>query len=160
MIKRSLVDTMSSRAARIRRKSEKSRTFRILGARGTAAVVLGAALSVGGLTDAVSGVHFVVQKDLDSVRVLRQDDEHSEVVANLRDSFAANSIFKLSRAFPESLVTRRNALFDEAWLPHPSKTPAVAAAKRDVFHEEMARINNAIRLEFFANAMPYGDIIH
>jgi len=148
---------MSSRAARVRRKSEKSRAFRILGARGTAAVFLGAALSVGGLTDAVSGVHFVVQKDLDSVRVLRENDEHSTVVANLHDSFAANSLFKLSRAFPESLVTRRNALFDEAWLPHSSKMPV---AKRDVFHEEMARINNAIRLEFFANAMPYGDIIH
>ena len=150
---------LAEKVARARRKSEKSRVFRILGGRGTAALALGAALSVGGLTDAMSGVHFVVQKDLDSVRVVRQDDSHSEVVANLRDSFAANSLFKLSRVLPDSLVTRRNALFDEAWLPQPQ--PSVApAVKRDVFHEEMARINDAIRREFFANAMPYGGIIH
>jgi len=150
---------LAEKVARARRKSEKSRVFRILGGRGTAALALGAALSVGGLTDAMSGVHFVVQKDLDSVRVVRQDDSHSEVVANLRDSFAANSLFKLSRVLPDSLVTRRNALFDEAWLPQPQ--PSVAPpVKRDVFHEEMARINDAIRREFFANAMPYGGIIH
>ena len=39
----------------------------------------------------------------------------------------------------------------------PFKAPH---SKLDVFHEEMARINDVIRREFFANAMPYGDLIH
>jgi len=147
--------------ARARRKSEKSRVLRLFGARGAAALALGAALSVGGLTDAVSGVHFEVLKDLDSVRVVRENDGEAKVVANLHDGFAANSVFKLSRALPDSLVTRRNALFDEAWLPQPKSSDAPATvAKRDVFHEEMARINDAIRREFFSSAMPYGDLIH
>jgi soluble lytic murein transglycosylase-like protein len=83
-------------------------------------------------------------------------------VAKLKDGFAANSIFKLSRVLPDSLVTRQNALFDEKWLPRPIEAPVMngAPVKRDVFHEEMARINDAIRRDFFANAMPYGDIIH
>jgi hypothetical protein len=136
----------------VRRKTEKSRFLRLLGGRGTAAVVLGAALSVGGLSD----THILLQKDLDSVRVVSQNDGHSTVVAKFEDGFAANSLFKLSRALPESLVTRQIRLFDEGWLPRPQPQPV----KRDVFHEEMARINEAIRRDFFSNAMPYGDIIH
>ena len=161
MTKRNLQHSISTRVARARRKSEKSRVLRLFGARGAAALALGAALSVGGLTDAVSGVHFEVLKDLDSVRVVRENDGEAKVVANLHDGFAANSVFKLSRALPDSLVTRRNALFDEAWLPQPKSSDAPATvAKRDVFHEEMARINDAIRREFFSSAMPYGDLIH
>lgn len=160
MTKRNLLDSVSAHRARLHRKSQRSRLLRLVGGRGAAALTLGAVLSVGGLTDALSGVHFVVQKDPDSVRVVQQDDGKSKVVANLHDGFAANSLFKLSRVLPGSLVTRRNALFDEAWLPVPQQPAAPAIAKRDVFHEEMARINDAIRRQFFANAVPYGDIIH
>jgi soluble lytic murein transglycosylase-like protein len=31
---------------------------------------------------------------------------------------------------------------------------------RSVFHEEMRRINSVIRRDFFANAVPFGDLIH
>lgn len=158
MTKRSLADSMSERAARLHRKSQRSRTLRVLGARGALAVALGTALSVGGLSDTMSGAHFLVQKDPDSVRVVRVDRGHAGVVAKLDDGFAGNSVFKLSRILPESLVTRRNALFDDAWLNQ--QTPFDPTAKRDVFHEEMKRINEAIRRDFFANAMPYGDLIH
>src|SRR5207302_10038067 len=52
-------------------------------------------------------------------------------------------------------------LFDEGWLPRQRPdAPLAPVVKRDVFHEEMARINEAIRRDFFSNAMPYGDIIH
>ena len=154
MTKRSVAE----RVARLHRKSEKNRLFRVLGARGTLAVALGAALSVGGLTDTMAGAHFLVQKDPDFVRVVRIDRGHAGVVAKLADGFAGNSVFKLSRVLPSSLVTRRNALFDDAWLDqHPPIDPS---AKHDVFHEEMRRINDVIRRDFFANAMPYGDIIH
>ena len=82
-------------------------------------------------------------------------------MANLHDGFAANSVFKLSRALPDSLVTRRNALFDDAWLPQPKSSDAPATVvKRDVFHEEMARINTAIKRNFFADAVPFGTLIH
>src|SRR5229473_418654 len=155
LTERKLLNSFSVRRARVRRKTEKSRLLRLLGGRGTAAVILGAALSVGGLSETLSDTHILLQKDLDSVRVVSQNDGHATVVAKFEDGFAANSLFKLSRALPDSLVTRQIRLFDEGWLPQPQQP-----VKRDVFHEEMARINEAIRRDFFSNAMPYGDIIH
>jgi hypothetical protein len=160
---RDLLDSFSLRRAKARRKVEKSRTFRLLGGRGAAALILGAALSAGGLSETMGGVHFLIKKDLDSVRVVSENDGHATVVAKLQDGFAANSIFKLSRALPASLVTRQISLFDDGWFPRRADTPMITnlpAGKRDVFHEEMARINDAIRRDFFAGAMPYGDMIH
>ena len=154
---------LSTPVARLRKRTNNSRTYRLLGGRGAAALLMGAMLSVGGLTEALDGAHFVVVKGLDDVRVVQQQGKHSTVVADVHDGFAANSIFKLSRVLPESLVSQRIALFDEGWMPKPIDplAPFTAPhAKRDVFHEEMARINNVIRRDFFANAMPYGDIIH
>jgi len=61
-------------------------------------------------------------------------------VAKIDGGFAGNSLFKLSRALPDSLVTRENSLFNERWL-----SPAAPQRQRDVFHEEMARINTVIK---------------
>jgi soluble lytic murein transglycosylase-like protein len=154
--------TLPTRFAKFQRRIHKHRLSRLLGGRGAAALLLGTALSVGGLTEALAGAHFVVEKDLDSVRVVQQQGRSAKVVADVHDGFAANSLFKLSRALPESLVTQRIALFDDAWLPLPQAATDAAkpAVKRDVFHEEMARINDVIRREFFSSSMPYGDIIH
>jgi soluble lytic murein transglycosylase-like protein len=157
-----LKNALSTRLAHLRKRTNNSRTYRLLGARGAAALLLGAALSVGGLTDALEGAHFVVEKDLDSVQVVKQQGQEATVVADVHDGFAANSLFKLSRVLPGSLVSQRIALFDDGWLPKPDALTSLQAphAKRDVFHEEMARINSVIRRQFFSNAMPYGEIIH
>lgn len=124
-----------------------------------ATIALGAALSVGGLDEAMHGVHFTVRKDLDAVRVVKQDGKHAEVVANVQDGFAANSLFKLSRVMPESLVSRQIALFDDHWLPVQTDEPA-PGGQPGMFRREMRKINDAIRTQFFANAVPFGDIIH
>src|SRR5207247_5764768 len=79
-------------------------------------------------------------------------------VARLNDGFAANSVFKLSRLFPDRMVSHRLALFDDRWIP--TLTGQEQQPKLDVFHEEMARINTAIRRDFFSNAIPFGDLIH
>ena len=160
--KRSLTDSLSMRSAKARRKAQSHRTLHWIGGRAAATLLLGAALSVGGVTEAFQGVHFLVLKDLDTVKVLRQQGTHSKVVAKLGDNFAGNSVFKLSRTLPHSLVTQRIRLFDDAWIPEaPAATEETADAQpNDVFHREMQRINVAIRKEFFANAVPFGDIIH
>jgi soluble lytic murein transglycosylase-like protein len=158
-----LKNTFTTRLARLRKRTNNSRAYRLLGARGAAALLVGAALSVGGLTQALDGAHFVVEKDLDSVRVVQQQGKEATVVANVHDGFAANSLFKLSRVFPGSLVSQRIDLFNDGWLPKPADPLAPFNAphrKFDVFHREMARLNDAIRGQFFANAMPYGDLIH
>ncbi|HJZ95559.1 MAG TPA: lytic transglycosylase domain-containing protein [Candidatus Solibacter sp.] len=140
-----------------KRKNTATRRFvRWIGPRGLLTIALGATLSIGGLTQALDNVHFVVLKDLDAVRVVRQEGQRSETVAKLSDGFAANSFFKLSRALPESVVSHRIALFDDRWLP--DNTPA--GEPRSVFHEEMKRINGVIRRDFFANAVPFGGLIH
>jgi soluble lytic murein transglycosylase-like protein len=158
--KRSLTDSLSMRTARVRRKAQSHRTLRWIGGRAAATLLVGAALSVGGVTEALQGVHFLVLKDLDTVRVVRQQGSHAKVVARLGDDFAGNSVFKLSRTLPDSLVTRRIRLFDDAWLPETAAPEVADAQPKDVFHREMQRINVAIRKQFFANAVPFGDIIH
>ena len=136
------------------------RIVRWIGPRGLLTLALGATLSAGGLTQALDGVHFVVLKDLDAVRVVRQEGKKTETVAKLQDGFAADSLFKLTRALPESLVSHKLALFDKAWLPEQELAEAAPQQERSVFHEEMQRINGVIRREFFANAVPFGDLIH
>lgn len=154
-----LNESMSMRVAKTRRKAEKSVLLRWLGSRAMATVALGAALSIGGATEALQGVHFMVQKNLDSVRVVKSDGRHAQVVANLSDGFAANSLFKLSRVLPDSVVSHQISLFNDNWLP-PVTASAPAVKKTDIFHVEMARINDAIRHDFFSNAVPFGNLIH
>jgi len=145
----------------MKKKTTVTRRFvRWLGPRGIATVALGATLSIGGLTQAFDDVHFVVLKDLDAVRVVKQDGRRTKTVAKLRDGFAADSLFKLSRALPDSLVSQKIALFDKGWLPGLPESAPLADGPRSVFHEEMRRINGAIRREFFSNAVPFGDLIH
>ena len=115
-------------------------------------------LSAGGITQAFDGVHFLVQKDLDSVKVVKQKGRKASVVANIDNAFTGNSVFKLSRALPDRFVTRQNALFSDGWLPEQQTAPQ--QRPRDVFHEEMARINTAIKRDFFASAVPFGTLIH
>ncbi|HEY6843240.1 MAG TPA: transglycosylase SLT domain-containing protein [Thermoanaerobaculia bacterium] len=151
-MKKRLIDSMSTRLVKARR----NRVLRVAANRAVATLALGAALSIGGATEALQGVHFLVQKNLDSVRVVKSDGEHAEVVANLNDGFAANSLFKLSRVLPDSFVTQQISLFNEQWLP----SVKAGQPKVDLFQTEMARINTAIRQDFFANAVPFGGLIH
>ena len=160
MKKNTLVESLSSRSAKVRRRAERNRVLRILGGRALATVALGTALSIGGASEVLQHVHFLVQKDLDAVRVVKQDGRHTQVVAKLSDGFAANSLFKLSRVLPERVVSQRIALFDEKWLPATQDAPLVPQVKTDLFHTEMARINTAIRKDFLGNALPFGDLIH
>jgi hypothetical protein len=156
----SLTESLSNRSATLRRKAQPHRLLRWIGGRAAATLAVGAALSVGGVTEAFQGVHFLVLKDLDAVKIVEQKGSHTTVLANLGDDFAGNSFFKLSRSLPNSLVSHRNNLFNEAWLPDLSKPGTTASQPSDPFHSEMQRINVAIRKEFFANAVPFGDIIH
>ena len=156
----SLTESLSIRSATTRRKAQSHRMLRWIGGRAAATLAVGAALSVGGVTEAFQGVHFLVLKDLDAVKIVEQKGSHTTVLANLGDDFAGNSFFKLSRSLPNSLVSHRNNLFNEEWLPELSKPGMTASQPSDPFHSEMQRINVAIRKEFFANAVPFGDIIH
>ncbi len=151
-----LTENVSTRVARARRSAERNKLFRFLGPRGAVTLVLGCALSIGGVSEAFDGVHFLVEKDLDAVRVVRQKSHRSTVVAQLEDGFAANSFFKLSQALPQSLVTRKRSMFTDAWLPLTGATEP----KTDVLHEELARIGNVLRRQFFTDQIPYGDLIH
>lgn len=155
MKKRPLKDQVSVRLAGFRKSAESRPVLRLLGPRGAVTLLLGTALSVGGFAEVTDGMHFLVEKDLDAVRVVRQQKGDEKVLATLTDGFAANSVFKLSRALPEKYVSRELSLFDSRWIPREHMEE-----ERGLFRTELARINNAIREEFFANAMPYGDIIH
>lgn len=154
---KNFTDLVSLQIAKFRRLTQSKRMLRLMSSRTATTVALGCALSLGGATEALQGVHFLVRKDLDAVRIVKQNAAGAEVVAKLNDGFAGNSLFKLSRVLPESVVSHQIGLFNEAWLPTDAPTIGV---KHDVFHTEMARINTAIRRQFFSNAVPFGDIIH
>lgn len=140
-------------------KLRSHKLLRLVGGRGLVTLTLGAALSVGGVSEVMQNVHFVVRKDLDSVRVVKQEGDRAEVVAKLQDGFAADSVFKLSRVLPDRYVTRQIALFNEAWLPEPQPTPATPDNQPGIF-SSVHRLNEAIRREFFASSVPYGSTIH
>lgn len=152
------------RLVQVRQMTRRSPVLRTLGGRGAATILLGAALSIGGLSEAVDHVHFLVQKDLDSVSVVRESPNGRKVVAKLRGDFAGNTVFKLSQVMPESLVTRERTMFDQAWLALENEGATTSetkpASKRDLFFEEMRRLNGSIQREFFAASMPYGELIH
>lgn len=153
-----LSDSLSARFARARRAVERNRVTRAIGGRAAATLALGAALSVGGLGDTFANVHFLVQKDLDSVRVVRQRGEEKKVVADLHGGVSGNAVFKLAKALPDRFVSPQLALFSNEWLSLDGAEPP--QDKKDVFFEEMKKINDSIRREFFASSMPYGDLIH
>jgi soluble lytic murein transglycosylase-like protein len=164
MKKNNLSERVALQWAKARRKAHSKALLRFLGGRGAATVILGAALSIGGLADAVKGMHLVIEKDLDSVQVVRQRGSEAKVVANLQ-GFAGNTVFKLAQVLPDRYVTRQLSLFSDAWLPEIDEPPAAPQKKgkpapKNVFLAEMERINDAIRREFFEETIPYGEIIH
>ncbi len=155
----SIRERVSLRVARSRKTLDRKPLLRLLGGRGAATLILGAALSLGGLSEAMSHVHFLVEKDLDAVRVIQQTGRHGKVVAKWSGTFTGNAVYKLSQLLPDRYVTRELALFDGRWFGG-DRLLAGNTEGRSVFAEEMTRINNAIRAEFFSTSMPYGDIIH
>ncbi|HYI09438.1 MAG TPA: lytic transglycosylase domain-containing protein [Thermoanaerobaculia bacterium] len=126
------------------------------------ALVLGTALSIGGVAETLDNVQFLVQKDLDAVRVVRVRGDDEKVVANLQGNFTGNTVFKLAQVLPDRYVSRELSLFDQKWITTEqwADIAAMPQEKREVFFEEMKRVNHAIRAEFFADEIPYGKLIY
>ncbi len=143
--RRSLTESLSVHYSKARRKARSQRLLNWIGGRAMATIFLGAALSVGGVTEALNGVHFLVSTDLDSNKTAGHGSHGKG---------SGNPFFQFSRSLPDNLVTRPGPLFGDAPIAGAEPQP------KDVFHREMARINIAIRRQFFANAVPFGDIIH
>ena len=116
MKKRPMKDEISLRVARGRKALERHRIANFIGGRGAVALALGAALSVGGVVDTLDNVHFLVQKDLDAVRVVRLKGDDVKVVADLKGNFTGNTVFKLAQILPDRFVSRELALFDQKWI--------------------------------------------
>ncbi len=158
-----LKDSLSTRIARFRKSAERHRIFRLIGGRGAAALLLGTALSVGGIAETMDNVSFLVQKDLDAVRVVRVKGKDEKVVANLKGNFTGNTIFKLSQVLPDRYVSRELAMFDDKWMSTGewlSEESETVGKTGGVFFAEMKRINESLRAEFFAEEIPYGELIY
>jgi hypothetical protein len=156
----SVQERVSTRVAKGRRAFQRKPLLRLLGGRGAATVLVGAALSLGGLSDAMSHVHFLVLKDLDNVRVIQQGGRKDKVVARWSGTFTGNAVYKLSQLLPDRYVSRKLSLFDDRWVSSDTLMNPDSSAHRNVFVEEMSRLNDAIHRSFFSASMPYGDIIH
>ena len=156
-----VTETVSLRFARLRRSVEHHRIARFIGGRGAAALLLGTALSIGGIAETTSNMQFLVQKDLDAVRVVRVKNGDEKVVADLQGNFTGNTVFKLAQVLPDRYVSRELALFDQKWIATQEwPSDGTPQPERDVFFAEMTRITEAIRAEFFREEIPYGDLIY
>lgn len=156
-----VTETLSLRFARLRKSAERHRIARLIGGRGAAALLLGTALSIGGVAETMKNMQFLVQKDLDAVRVVRVKGDDSKVVADLKGNFTGNTVFKLAQVLPDRYVSRELALFDQKWIATEEwASDKTARGKRDVFFEEMQRITDSIRAEFFTAEIPYGALIY
>ena len=156
-------ESLSVRFARLKKKAERHRSIALLGGRGAAALALGTALSLGGIAETMDNVSFLVEKDLDAVRVVRVKGEDEKVVANLQGNFTGNTVFKLAQVLPDKYVARELSLFDQKWIATEewaSQDAKPAEEKRDVFFAEMSRVSDAIRAQFFSEEIPYGDLIY
>ncbi len=161
--KRPVSDRLTTRAARFRKSAEGHRVARILGGRGAVALLLGTALSVGGMSETMENVSFLVEKDLDAVRVVRVKGDNEKVVANLQGNFAGNTVFKLAQVLPDRFVSRELAMFDQKWIATEEWASGEVRSGQElpgVFANEMHRITDALRAEFFAESMPYGKLIY
>ena len=78
--KRSLTDSLSMRTAKARRKAQSHRTLHWIGGRAAATLLLGAALSVGGVTEAFQGVHFGAQDE--ALRIAHARDGRQQLIAD------------------------------------------------------------------------------
>ena len=126
---------------------------------------VGAALCFGGASDAFDGTRFVVEKDLDTVRVVRMKGQDESLVASLEGKYTSNSVFKLSRILPDRYVTQQRDLFDSDWLPVlqiADATVEMAELKPMNAVESLAKdfslINEGIQQEFF-KTLPFGELI-
>lgn len=126
---------------------------------------VGAALCFGGASDAFDGTRFVVEKNLDTVRVVRMKGQNESVVANLEGKYTSNSVFKLSRILPDRYVTQQSDLFDPDWFPVQQiadATVEMADMKPMKAVESLAKdfslINEGIQQEFF-KTLPFGELI-
>lgn len=157
-----LLDKLSVRwaIARERRGSRK-----LLQTKRMMTLMLGAALSVGGVSEGIGEAHLTVEKDLNRVKVLQRGPNGNRVVVNVGDSFAANSIYKLAALAPDSLVSRRNRLVDDrSWIDSTSSSEtgwlARSASEAKKIGDEITLFNDHIREQFFRTELPYGDLIH
>lgn len=163
--KRPVKDTISLRLARARKAAERHRIVHFIGGRGAAALLVGAALSIGGVAETMDNVHFLVRKDLDSVHVVRQKGDVEKVVAKVNGGFSGNTLFKLSQVLPDKYVTRELSLFDTKWIAVEEWAEAADPVKpakqkrHGVFFDEMARINESVRQAFFVEEIPFGELI-
>jgi hypothetical protein len=150
--RRSLTESLSVRSAKVRRKTQSHRLLYWIGGRGVATLVVGAALSVGGVTEALQGVDVVIHKVPATGKIARQQASRRTVLANVTG--VGTSRNEEVNPPEDGLVEGSIHFLNDALRPESEPQ------SDDVFHQEMRRINVAIRREFFTNAVPFGDIIH
>lgn len=148
----SRLDALSIRVAVAKSRFASRRARGRFHAKRTMTLILGAALSVGGVGQAFDRVHFLVEKDLDQTTVVRTSSGGERVVARISGGFAANTVYTIARAVPDTILAERRNLFDESWFPLDSSGTGGKPAG-------MTLLTDNVREDFF-RTLPYGAIIH
>src|SRR4051794_1759727 len=104
--RRSLTESLSVRSAKVRRQAQSHRLLRWIGGRGVATLVVGAALSVGGVSEALQGVAIPAP-----ARVVKQQRAPKPVLTYLAAA-AATSKNEPVRPPQDGLLGSRLHLFE------------------------------------------------
>jgi soluble lytic murein transglycosylase-like protein len=177
--RRELLDAVSIRLAIAGEKQKRRRERRAVHSKRTAMLVLGAALSVGGVTEAFDQVRFVVQKDLDGVQVVRTSEAGSKVVARA-EGVAGNSLYKMAGVVPDRFLVRSSDLIQDGLFADPILPESILESAgvetgladsilrsapvefRGIANQrgvvDLALVSAEVREEFF-DAMPFGALI-
>src|SRR3954471_20194263 len=148
--RRSFTESLSLRSAKVQRKAQSHRLLHWIGGRGVATLIVGASLSVGGVTEALQGV--AIPEKAAPARIVKRQKAHKPVLASLA-GIAGTARNEPANPPHDDLLGSKLHLF-QGLLPESDPQAG------DVFQHEMKRVNMAIRQEFFTNEVPFGDIIH
>ncbi|HUP65773.1 MAG TPA: lytic transglycosylase domain-containing protein [Thermoanaerobaculia bacterium] len=168
--KLNLIDALSIRLAITKDRTRRWKERRALQTRRTAMLLLGAALSVGGVSESLDETKFLVQKDLDGVLLVRQAESGTTVVADMKDGIAGNSIYKLARIVPDRFLSQSSDLMDHGLFADPILPKRFLATTLDIqlpprktdADDRMANfvvLSSQAREEFF-KTLPFGELIH
>ena len=144
---------VSGNAARLGFSTAHHRISLRLEGRRAAVLLISGIISFGAVIPAVEGM---VERTLDRSRASLPSHVTPADPASGDQSF---SFFRFRR-FSDIFIPQRPSIFRDEWLAPTATRAGVSRRDRNVFDEEMSRINGVIRRQFFAKSIPYGGIIH
>lgn len=160
--RRSLIDACSIRFAIAKERRKQRQRRKASQPRRAAMLILGAALSVGGVSEAFDETRFLVRESRDRVEIVRQTPAGRRVLASA-SGVAGSSMAKLANLAPSRFLVRQSdqldtGLFADSLLTGTNLPDSLRPAAVDP-NAAFAILSREVREDFF-ETLPFGSLIH